>query len=196
MKKLIISILLLLFSCTKHKTDANNEKSYYRVFTVHYNEDKNDHYINALFIDDYKGNIPDSINLKRIKYLHISRSLIKGNSNTIFDSVFDLRIHYSKFYDTTFNLNNFPQLKYLSLKDNRTEFIINDSLPIRNLLLGVYLDSSKNSYINANKLYALDSIMVECEECIVIIPQKKLKRIAIFTSKIDTFYNDSSFLER
>ncbi len=155
---------------------------------------KNNNKAERLIINNYKGIIPDSLNLTELKYLDIENSFVENDLFKVLkeNKLIQLNISESFVYDSLMEIENFNYLKNISLHDNYTSFKVNGYMPITEILyrdvLGNRLIDISNIKLNFDELTDLDSLYIYCNNCTVNIPVRKLKRLRIKDNIIDTLY--------
>ena len=155
--------------------------------------------VKRLDIISYKGKLPDSLDFSELRELEINNCILEGNISMFnYNKIVEMNIYTSFLFDSLLDLSMFQDLKRVTLLDNETEFYLNKELPIKDLL---YTDHHRKGYtkkinINVNKLTKLDSISVLCVDCSIDFPNKKMKRISIRTSEIDTLCNDKTYTKK
>ena len=135
----------------------------------------------------------DSSFFNPLSSLTILDSDIKNDVSFILsDSLRVLEISYSNYIDTVMRLKRLDKIEAMYFFSNEFGIIIDDTLSVRKLDLTCNLTKNNYSYIDATKFPKLESLFVQCDRCEIILPKKKLKRLSIQTSKMDTFYRDTS----
>ncbi len=156
--------------------------------------------IKYLVVENYQGKIPDSLDLTELNRLDIDNSFIENDLFGMLrkNKLTQLNISQSFVYDTLVEIESFKNLVKISLHDNYTNFKISGYMPIREILYrdvldnNNKLDNTSNMKLNFNKLSDLESLYVYCNNCLVDIPNKKLKRLRIKDNLIDTLYDKES----
>lgn len=142
--------------------------------------------VKKLDIISYQGKIPDSLDFSNLQEIEIDNCILEGNISLLqLNKVITANIYKSFFFDSLVDLSIFQNLERVTLINNKTEFYLNEKLPIKDLSYTGYFIRE----VNISKLNKLDSLYIMCVDCSFDLPSKKLKRFVIRTNELDTIYN-------
>ena len=202
----LLIIFVILFSC-KNKNrefkEENNLKQSQKPEMI-FDTDDIEYYEDAIYVHNQTIRWGKSDILKSLKDVTILNSKLTYDINNVLtDSLRFLDISFcsykDNFYaDTLLEIEKMSNLEVAYFGNNNFGVYIGDSLKsIRKLNISYNENEEMDkyySYIDANKFPKLESLFVHCRRCEVQLPKKKLKMLSIKTSKIDTFYKDTSIV--
>lgn len=180
-----IIFIFITISCTTKNKKLIAKSDDAKLSVVYY--ENSNRFVKDLRIRECSGDLPDSIDISKIKFLRMEKSDINLDLNETKNTLEHLDVWYSNLNVDTFNLKGFENLHFINIVNTKTKFIIDDKTPVK--LLSI--DNAHETFallpdVNLDKLTQLDSLMLMCRDCRIKPPKKELSFIN-FRTLTDTF---------
>jgi len=131
-------------------------------------------------VRNYRGTMPDSLEFTKLNFITLENSVLVGNKGIFANTEISLiEMYNSFFYDSTINLKIFKNIRIVDIENCKTNFVINDSLPIEQMS---YMESdslypAREIHIEFDKLPNLKALSFKCRNCKIDIPHDSLNLI-------------------